>query len=260
MQKPKVVAIIQARMGSTRLPGKVLLPIWGKPMLSRMLERVKQAQTLDIAVVATGDTKENDAIAVCAKENGVAVFRGSESDVLDRYYRAAKEYNADVVLRFMADCPLHDPHVIDDVVRFFLEQEEKVGNVLSGSVQNYPEGMDMDIFTFSSLEKMWKEAKLPSEREHVSVYMKNHPEFFTMIRPHFGDDDYSHLHWSVDEAGDFEFVTRVFEHFGEKMFYKDDVLQLLRKRPELVELTCGRTGYEGVQKSSDEDKNTYIKP
>jgi spore coat polysaccharide biosynthesis protein SpsF (cytidylyltransferase family) len=254
MKKQKVVAIIQARMGSSRLPGKMLMAILDKPMLAWMIERVKMAKEVDAIVVATSNTKADDAIVQCAERCGVSVFRGSEEDVLDRYYNAAKEYSADIIVRLMGDCPLHDPQVIDESVRFFKTLCERTQYALSGSLANYPEGLDMDIFTFASLERMWDEAELPSEREHITAYMKKHPEFFELVERKIGEDDYAHLHWSVDEAGDFEFVTRVFEHFGEGMFYKNDVLKLLELQPELAELTRGRTGYEGYAKSVAKDK------
>jgi spore coat polysaccharide biosynthesis protein SpsF len=254
MKEPKVVAIIQARMGSIRLPGKMLMPILDKPMLAWMIERVKMAKEIEAIVVATSNAKADDAIAQCAEKCGVSVFRGSEDDVLDRYYNAAKEYGADIIVRLMGDCSLHDPRVIDESVLFFKKLCERTQYALSGSLANYPEGLDMDVFSFVSLEKMWREAKLPSEREHITAYMKNHPEFFELVERKIGEDDYAHLHWSVDEADDFKFVTCVFEYFGDKMFYKDDVLRLLEIQPELAELTRGRTGYEGYAKSVAEDK------
>lgn len=242
-------------MGSTRLPGKILKPILGEPMLARMLERVKRAKKLDTVVVATTDKPEDDATAALVKKCGVQVFRGSEKDVLDRFYRAAKEAGADTVLRLTGDCPLMDPAVIDRVVAHF--QEAKGSISYSSTPNNYPEGLDTEIFTFAALEEAAREAKLPSEREHVTPYIKNHPECFVSDSWREGEGDHGVMHWSVDTQADFDFVTKVFEqlHPINPSFNKDDVLSLLVQHPEFLEINRGGTGYEGLAKSLEEDKN-----
>lgn len=250
----RVVAIIQARMGSTRLPGKILKPILGEPLLARMLERVRRAKKLDTVVVATTDKPEDDAIAQIAKNAGVKVFRGSENDVLDRFYKAAKEARADVVIRLTGDCPLMDPGVIDLVVAHFEAGQHAFD--YSSTPRNYPEGLDTEIFTFVALEEAARRATLPSEREHVSPYIKNHLERFTCASWQEGSGDYSSMHWSVDTQADFDFVTKIFEQLypANPSFSKDDVLSLLTRRPELLEIHKGGTGYEGLAKSLKEDE------
>ena len=241
-------------MGSTRLPGKILKPILDKPMLGRMLERVKRAKSLDAVVVATTDNLEDDATARLAKECGVGVFRGDERDVLDRFYRAAKEAKSKVVVRLTGDCPLMDPDVIDLVVaRLKVGQE---GIDYSSTPRNYPEGLDIEIFTFGALEEAAQRAELPSEREHVSPYIKNHPERFKIESWKEGGDDNSKMHWSVDTDRDFDFVTKVFEKLypSNSDFTKDDVLALLIRHPEFLEINQGGTGYEGLEKSLKEDE------
>lgn len=250
----KTVGIIQARMGSTRLPGKILKPILGEPMLARMLERVKRAKKLDAIIVATTDKPEDDATAELVQKCGVPVFRGSEQDVLDRFYEAAKEEGADVVMRLTGDCPLMDPDVIDRVVAHF---EEARGTVdYCGTPRNYPEGLDTEIFTFAALEEAAREAKLPSEREHVTPYIKNHPERFRSEVWREGNGDNSRMHWSVDTQTDFDFVTKIFEQLypANPRFNKDDVLALLAQHPEFLEINKGGTGYEGLAKSLKEDE------
>lgn len=245
----KTVAIIQARTGSTRLPGKVLKPVLGEPMLARMLERVKRAKSLDAVVVATSEKPGDDAVAALAKGYGVGVFRGSEDDVIDRLYRAAKEAGADVIVGLTGDCPLHDPGVIDEAVKHFIDAKDAFA--YSGTPANYPEGLDTDICTFTAFEEVWKNAKLHSEREHFAQYFKNHPERFHALPWAVGERDDSKMHWSVDTERDFAFVTTIFEQLypNNPSFNKDDVLALLVQHPELLKINKGGTGYEGLAKS-----------
>jgi spore coat polysaccharide biosynthesis protein SpsF len=248
----KVVAVIQARAGSSRLPGKVLKPILGTPMLARMIERVQKANTLDAIVLATTDKPDDDATAALGASCGVGVFRGSETDVLDRMYRAAKGAGATAVVRLTGDCPLMDPKVIDDVVEKFQSE----GCDYTSTPRNYPEGLDTEVFTFLALERAWNEAKLPSEREHVTPYIYTHPELFRCVEWRSGADDNSAMHWSVDTEADFQFVSKVYEalHKDGTVFGKDDVLALVHAHPELLEINKGGTGYEGYAKSLEEDK------
>lgn len=249
-----IVAIIQARVGSTRLPGKVLMPILGEPMLARMIERIKRTKMLDAIIVATTDTYEDDATAELVKKCGVQVFRGDENDVLDRFYKAGKEAGADTVVRLTGDCVLHDPQVIDEVIGRFVEKKVDY----TGTPKNYPEGLDTEVFTFSALERAWKEAKLPSEREHVTPYIKNHPELFRIDEKWENDiGDYSRMHWSVDTQADFDFVTKIFEQLYpmNPSFTKDDILALLVEHPEYLQINKGGTGYEGLTKSLKEDED-----
>lgn len=253
MEKKRVVAIIQARTGSTRLPGKVLRPLAGKPMLERQLERVREAKSIDIFIVATTEKPEDDPIVDIAKRAGTLCFRGDEKDVLDRYYKAAKEANADVVVRITGDCPLHDPHVIDLVIKRF--EENKVDYTITPA--NFPEGLDTEVFSWSALEAASKEARLPSEREHVTPFICDHPERFVIDKPWtVGNNDHSSLHWSVDTEKDFVFAEKVYQELyrSDKMFRMEDVLKLLSSKPALKEINKGGTGYEGYQKSLKEDE------
>ncbi|HCR52261.1 TPA: hypothetical protein DIV48_01265 [Candidatus Kaiserbacteria bacterium] len=256
----KVVAIIQARIGSTRLPGKVLKPILREPMLARMLERVKRAKEIERVIVATSEKSRDDAVAELAKRAGVSVFRGSEDDVLDRMYRAAKDASADVIVGLTGDCPLHDPGVIDEAVRHFIAANNPFA--YAGTPANYPEGLDTDICTFTAFAEAAEQARLHSEREHIAQYFKNHPERFHGLPWTVGEGDYSSMHWSVDTAQDFEFVTKVFEklHPANPSFNKDDVLALLARQPELLEINKGGTGYEGLAKSLNMDEEMKKTP
>lgn len=224
----------------------------GKTMLAQEIMRVKEATTLDAIIVATTTHPEDELTVEIAKSCNVDVFRGDEEDVLDRFYKAAKEAQADVVVRLTGDCPLIDPAVIDDVVVRFQQE----GADLASTPGNYPEGLDTEVFTFTALERSWKEAKLPSEREHVTRYIKNHPELFTCDQWTKGDEVYSQMHWSVDTQADFDFVTKIFEQLYpvNPRFTKDDVLALLARQPELLDINKGGTGYEGLAKSVKEDE------
>lgn len=253
----KTIAIIQARAGSTRLPGKILRPIIGRPMLDHMLERVKRAKRPDLIIVATTDKSEDDRTAELVKRCGIAVFRGSEKDVLDRYYQAAKSVDADkdtTIMVLLADCPLQDPAVIDEGIRHFVDANDPFA--FAGTVLNYPEGLDFNVFNFAALEESWRNAVLPSEREHVTRYLINHPERFRALRWKTGQRDDSKMHWSVDTLADFEFVTKIFENLysAKPDFSKDDVIELLTRHPELLEINRGGTGYEGLAKSLKEDE------
>ncbi|HEY4521719.1 MAG TPA: glycosyltransferase family protein [Candidatus Paceibacterota bacterium] len=252
-----IVAIIQARMGSTRLPGKVAKLILGKSMLAHQIERVRQAKLVDKVVIATSDKAQDDQVEKIAKECGVGYFRGSEKDVLDRFYKTAKEADADVVIRLTGDCPLSDPTVIDEIINYFLENKADA----SGKPLNYPEGLDTEVLSFSALERAWKESKKPSEREHVTPYIINHPEIFKIKniekgKLYKGVKNVSNYHWSVDQDEDFKLVTAIFEELypKNKLFLMNDILELLEKKPELLALNPGFTGYEGYQKSLKEDE------
>lgn len=223
-------------------------------MLARMLERVKRAKKLDTIVVATTDKPEDDTVAQLAQECGVHVFRGSEKDVLDRFYRAAQEAQAEMVMRLTGDCLLMDPDVIDMVVEHFQEAQGAID--YCGTPSNYPEGLDTEVFNFSALEEAARVAELPSEREHVTLYIKNHPERFKIESWREGEGDASNMHWSVDTQADLDFVTKVFEQLypTNPDFNKDDILALLAQHPELLEINNGSTGYEGLAKSLKEDE------
>ena len=249
----KVVAIIQARMGSTRLPGKVMKEIVGKPMLWHVINRVKHTKELDDIVIATTNIKEDTQILELASKIGVKTYAGSENDVLDRYYQAAIISKADVIVRITADCPLADSNVIDKVVKYYLNNDF---DYVSTSIKpTYPDGIDVEIFSFASLEKAWDEAKLSSEREHVTPYIWKNPNIFG-IGNFSNDQDISHMRWSVDEQRDLEFVRDIYNKLYKEseMFYMEDILNLLKKHPELMDLNKGIIRNEGYLKSLKEDK------
>jgi spore coat polysaccharide biosynthesis protein SpsF len=231
-----VVAIVQARMGSTRLPGKVLLDLAGEPMLARCVERARRAQTLDQVVVATTEQPGDEAIVELCRERGWPCFRGSEDDVLDRYYGAAKAHAADVVVRITSDCPLIEPTVVDLVVREFLERQPEIDYASNTvSERTYPRGLDTEVVRFETLERAWYEDDNPAWREHVTPYIYRHPEMFH-LHSVTNPVDYSDMRWTVDTLKDLTFVQRIYEHFGHGFFSWSEVIDVLTEHSEWLEI------------------------
>jgi len=232
----KIVAIVQSHMGSTRLPGKVLLDLAGEPMLVRDMNRLSRAQTLDKVVVATTVNLADDAIVGLCAKHGWPCFRGSEEDVLDRYYRAAAEYEADAVVRITSDCPLIEPEVVDRVVREFLERQPEVDYACNTLPRRtFPRGLDTEVSRFDVLERAWHEDHDPSWREHVTPYIRRNPELFR-IHGIMSEVDYSHMRWTVDTPEDLVFVRHIYEYFGHDRFSWQDVLALLKEHPEWLKI------------------------
>ena len=233
-----VVAIIQARMGSTRLPGKVLTDLGGESMLARVVRRVRRATSLGQTVVAATESEADDPISRECERLGVALFRGSELDVLDRFYQAARRFSAAAVVRITSDCPLIDPGVIDRVVGAYLDwQPDYASNVLR---RTYPRGLDAEVVSLEALERAWHEASEPYRRVHVTPFVYQHPEWFRLLSLTCGPEpmrDASRLRWTVDTAEDLGLVREIYRRFGgEDTFGWTDVLDLLERDPSLVEL------------------------
>jgi spore coat polysaccharide biosynthesis protein SpsF len=246
----RMVAIIQARMTSTRLPGKIMMDIAGRPLIDHVVKRAQQAQTLDLVTVATTDCLADDRVEQYCSEASIPCFRGSEEDVLDRYYRAALHFKADVIVRLTADCPLMDPAVVDQLVRTFRRGDyDYVSNTIEPT---YPDGLDAEVFGRHALERTWREARLKSDRGHVTPYIRKHPELFRLKNVRY-TEDLSAFRWTVDEPKDLELVRTVYSHFGLMPFGMPEVLEFLRKNPELGRLNAGIGRNEGYQKSLRED-------
>ncbi|MGD0005811.1 MAG: glycosyltransferase family protein [Anaerolineaceae bacterium] len=236
MTPRNTVAIIQGRMASSRLPGKILLDIAGKPMLAHVVERARRAKTVDQVVVATTTQLEDDAVEAYCRKHGIAVFRGSLNDVLDRFYQAALAFRADVIVRLTADCPLVDPQLLDQVVEEFLRAGvDFCCNRLPPPLKRtYPIGLDVEVCTFQALERAWKEAKEPHEREHVMPYLYDCPGRFKILRVDY-EKDYGEMRWTVDTPQDLELVCQIFARLGENhAFTWLDVLELFEREPQLA--------------------------
>jgi spore coat polysaccharide biosynthesis protein SpsF len=260
--KPRVISIIQGRMSSSRLPGKILADIAGQPMLQRVFIRTSRAATVTETIFATTIDASDDPVAEYCELSGIPFRRGSQFDVLDRYYQAAKDAKADVVVRITADCPAIDPALIDDVVRTLTSGQSSVDsyqfdfacNRLPPPFQRtYPIGLDVEVCTFVALERTWKEAKEPQDREHVMPYFYEgvrlitenrslqtgtSPRGFRVALLHH-TTDFGDYRWTVDTPEDLEFIRQVYSHFnGRDDFTWKDVLDLVHNEPKLMEINA----------------------
>ena len=224
----KTVAIIQARMQSTRLPNKVMLPAVGRPLLELLLHRLSESKLIDTIVVATGDRKENLVIMDCVRNLGFACEQGSEEDVLDRYYQVAKKYRANPVVRITADCPLIDPEIVDQVITLFRDS----GVDYCATNTTFADGLDVEVFSFQALETAWQNGQTKPDREHVSPYIRNSGLFTTKFLD--CPIDLPHCRWTVDEPEDYQVVKQVFEHFAPNLdFSWQEIWQLQQQHPEI---------------------------
>jgi spore coat polysaccharide biosynthesis protein SpsF len=245
-----ILAIVQARTSSSRLPGKVMLPVHGEPMLLRQMERVRRSAMLDAITIATSDRSDDDAVADLAAQAGVGLFRGSLDDVLDRYYRAAEDYRPDHVVRITGDCPLIDWTVVDGCIRFTLDGGyDYASNTLRPT---WPDGLDVEVMTFDALRTSWKEGEGIVEREHVTQFIHRRPERFR-LGSYENALDLSGLRWTVDEPEDLAFVRQVYDALypANAAFTSGDVLDLLERRPEISLLNMRFERNEGLKRSEE---------
>ncbi|MDO9547005.1 MAG: glycosyltransferase family protein, partial [Pelolinea sp.] len=236
----KIVCIIQARMRSSRLPGKVLEDICDHPMLYWVVSRAGKAKKINDLVIATTSDDSDDPIALWCKENNINCFRGDVFDVLDRYYQAANEWQAGVIVRLTADCPLIDPELIDMVIEAFFEQKvDFAANRLPPPYERtYPIGLDIEVVSFEALEKAWKRATLPFEREHVMPYLYSVKDRFK-IHILDADENLGSRRWTVDTPEDIEFIRALFSNLNCQInFSWKDVLHLLDENPDLERINA----------------------
>lgn len=257
--KPKIVAIIQARAESSRLPKKVLLDIEGEPMLVHVFQRTQLAKTVNQVVVATTNHPADDTVAQLCEAHGFPCYRGSSGDVLDRYYQAAKQYGAEIIVRITADCPVIDPEVIDSTVLAFLGiQNASPDEVIPITLESFdaipydfaanrlpppwgrtfPIGLDTEVCTFQNLEIIWKEAKEKYQREHVMPFFYDNPDRFRVLHVTH-DPDYGKLRWTVDTAEDLELIRKIYQHFkGRFNFSWLEILEYYQQHPELAQINA----------------------
>lgn len=231
-----IVAIIQARMSSSRLPGKVMLDIAGKPMLSWVVERVRRSKRIQMVGVATTTDPSDDALAQYCQTQGYTCYRGNLFDVLDRYYQAALKFQADVVVRITADCPLIDAEVVDQTINELLANgaDFSANRLPPPWKRTFPIGLDTEVCTFAALERAWKEAREPFEREHVMPYLYDQEGRFN-VRVVNHDPDYGAMRWTVDTPQDIQLVREIYKRFdGREYFGWEEVLRLFEQEPELA--------------------------
>lgn len=226
----RVILITQARMSSTRLPGKVLKEVLEKPLLEHHIDRLRQVQNAADVVVATTVNSSDDAVVnLCSKIN-CAVYRGSEEDVLGRYYETARTHDADAVIRVTADCPIIDPKVIERVVQFYIDHTAQYDYVSNTVTRTYPRGMDTEVFSYRALQEAYREAILPGEREHVTPFLYRRPLRYRIGNVTYHTDVSQHR-WTVDTYEDFELVRKIIEALEPEdvRFSLEDVLALLER-------------------------------
>jgi len=245
--------IIQARMSSTRLPGKMVEKIEGKTVLEHVIERVKKINRDKKIILATTEKKEDDILEEIGRKTGISVYRGSEDDVLDRFYKAAVFFKVDPIVRITADCPLLDPEITEKVIDLFFEGGyDYVSNT---NPPTFPDGLDVGVLSFGALEKTWKKAKLKSDREHVVTYIIKNPETFKTGNLRH-KKDISHLRLTLDEAKDLELIKKVYKQLYSKnpFFGLGKIMELFENKPDLAEINSSIERNEGYKKSLKEDK------
>ena len=261
-----LTAIIQARMNSSRLPGKVMMNINGKPMLYHVIKQTLYSKKIDNVIVATTNSKNDKIIVNYCREHNHDYFCGSTNDVLDRYYQCAKKFNYDPVIRISADSPLIDPQIIDRVLQKFLNNSydyvsnniEKIKNKWVDSTCNFPIGTVIEVSTFNALKSAWKKSKLYSEREHVFPYIQTHPELFTVsnikIRKNL-----SHIRITVDKKNDLKFVRKIFTNFSnnKQKITIADIEKLVNLQPEIIKINNNTAFDEGHKKSISHNKKIH---
>lgn len=256
VESGRVVAIVQARMASSRLPGKVMAEIEGEPMLARVVDRARRAKSLDDVVVATTTDPGDSEIVQFCERRGITVFQGHPSDVLDRFYRCASSEKADVIVRITGDCPLIDPDLIDLTTRTLMDADPGLDFAANRLPQNrtYPIGLDTEVCSFRTLEVAWNEADQPYQREHVMPFIyENEDRFRTRIVEY--EQNLGELRWTIDTPEDLELVRQIYKHFGGRDdFSWLEVLRLFEERPDLAKINAEvghKTRYDVDQRTSD---------
>lgn len=243
-----ILGVLQARVSSSRFPGKVMKSILGTPMILLHIERIKRCRRIDQLVVATTTDPTDDPLVKVCESHGITVYRGSLSDVLSRFVGAAERYRSAVVVRLTGDCPLADAQLIDLAIDTFLSGDyDYLSNV---DPPTYPDGLDVEVLSYSALLDASARARSPSEREHVTPFIRNHPENFR-IGALKQNVDQSTLRWTVDYPEDFEFVRLVYEALypSNPRFDTADILALMDRRPELARINSNIAPNEGLMKS-----------
>lgn len=248
----KVVAILQARCNSSRLPNKILKPILGKPMIQWQIERLEQCTNIDKLIIATSVEDSDLPLVQLGIKLDVSVHRGSLNNVLERFYQVAIQTEPDLIVRLTGDCPLIDPSIVDKVIDFMKEGDfDYVSNSIEPS---YPDGLDVEVFSFDTLKELYENANLSSEKEHVTLFVANNKDKFK-IGVYKNSIDLSHHRWTVDEPNDFKLVTAIFEGLVDlkNEFGMSDILNFLESEPNLNDLNSDIQRNEGLLKSLDKD-------
>jgi spore coat polysaccharide biosynthesis protein SpsF len=231
--------IVQARMTSTRLPGKVMKIVCDKPLLEHLINRLRRVKYADQVVIATTVNDTDNQIVNLCKELGTLYYRGSEGDVLGRYYEAAVEYGGDIIIRITSDCPVIDPEVVDYLINFFANNIEKYDYVSNTLERSYPKGMDAEITSFDTLKEAHFNAYDPFDREHVTPFIKMRPQQFRLYNILY-KADMSRYRWTVDTPADLELITKIYDalYYKNPLFSLNDILDLMNSNPQLENINA----------------------
>ena len=231
--------IVQARMGSSRLPGKVLEEVCGKTLLEHLIVRLRRVKQADKIVIATTIKEEDIPIVDMCKKLDVPFYRGSEEDVLSRYYEAALHYKGDLIVRVTSDCPLIDPSIVDKALTFYIENHNEIDYVSNNLKQTYPEGMDVEIFPFSILKEAYEEPKRESEREHVTPFIKYNPIRYRLSNIEYSEN-FSHYRWTVDTSEDLHLITKILNtlYNDKPEFTMKDIVSVMKSNPEWISINA----------------------
>jgi spore coat polysaccharide biosynthesis protein SpsF len=256
-----ILTVIQARMSSSRLPGKVMLPLASEPLLLRMAQRVTASKKKGLVLIATTTGSEDDVIeALCNKEN-ILCFRGSKDDLLDRHYQAGMLYKADVVVKIPSDCPLIDPEIIDEVIGFYLRKKSSFDYVSNLHPPSFPDGNDVEVMSINALKVAWLGARKQYEREHTTPYFWENPEIFRLGNYTWKTKlDYSASHrWTIDYQEDYQLIAAVFDHLhtSGKIFTMRDILALLEELPHIADINRIYNGVNWYRHYMSELKTIY---
>ncbi len=232
-----IAAIIQARMGSTRLPGKVLIPINDRPVLWHVHARLSKCRLIGKIIVATSTERKDDPIAGFCADNKISCFRGSEDDVLGRYYQAAKAFGADAIVRITADCPLIDPEVTDRVISAYLDGGNDCAGASNVIKRTFPRGLDTEVLSFSALSQIQAKASEANQREHVTTILYQHPETYKVVSVE-NSENLADLRWTLDEPADLKFIMEIYKRLYSPghIFLMSDILNVIRKEPDLLKI------------------------
>ena len=249
-------AVIQTRMGSSRLPGKVLLKLDEGSVLDYVINQVKYCKLVNKIIIATTNLLEDNVIIQNAKDNGVQYFRGHPTDVLDRYYQCAKEHDLSAIIRITSDCPLIDPEIVDLMIRTF--NENTYDYISNNKPRTFPYGLDVEVFSFNALENAWKNAQLPSEREHVTSFIYKNLDKFYIHNIEFCDD-FSKLRLTIDRINDFKLIQIIVGKIKSRPILIKDILEIYKKEPKLFEINQNYVIDEGYLKSLKKDEDVLRK-
>jgi len=252
LNKKKITVIIEARTGSSRLPNKVVAEIEGKPMIFYVIDRIKQIKSVEQIILATTQEENDKILTEIAKQNSIGSFVGDSIDVLDRDYQCALQNNADPIIRITGDCPLIDPDIVEEMLEFYLKNNyDYVSNRIN---PKYPDGLDVEIYSFNTLQMAAQNAKWSSERELVTTYITKNPKNFKIFS-YENQEDLSEYRWTVDEQKDLEFIRKIYSIMKPKTnFSMKEIIEILSKNSELLKINAGIMRNEGHLKLYDNDK------